>query len=177
MAFNGIQHWNPGNAVVYALNLNGLGVLWQKYTNDPNSFDRFRWSERAELFKDEYPVGILQLVEFPTSWNTRMLRQIGLFVYDFLQYTTSIGFTDLKISSSKELILPIPPATPPSLCTRFLVPYSAASEIFERLELMGITVRDYTIIMKAQLQTYAIRMFSTEKTGFVHDIIVPPENP
>jgi hypothetical protein len=87
MAFNGVRPWDNGNAVIYVLDVNGLGILWQKYTGGGgDAFDEFRWSERAEQFTHGYPIGILRFLEFPSSWNIRMLRQLGVFIYDSLEY-------------------------------------------------------------------------------------------
>ena len=96
MGFNGVRPWEPGNVVIYALDVTGLGILWGKHTGSGGTaFDSFRWSEREEQFVNGYPIGILRYLEFPSSWNVRMLRQLGVFIYDLLQYTRA-KFQDLE---------------------------------------------------------------------------------
>ena len=98
MAINGMRPWVSGKAVVYALDINGLGILWQKHRSDHTALDQFqlqciRWLRYCST---DYPINMLQFVELPSSWNTRMLRQMGTFVYDSLQYGSGAKFVNLE---------------------------------------------------------------------------------
>jgi hypothetical protein len=102
MAFDGVRPRDDkgelveGNAAAYALDVNNLAILWQKHTRrGGNAFEELRW-ERGEQFASGYPVGELKYLEFPSSWNTRMLRQLGVFIYDSLQYGNKAKFRDLE---------------------------------------------------------------------------------
>jgi hypothetical protein len=172
MAFNGVRPWEAGNVAVYALDVNGLGILWLKYTGrDDKAFDEFRWSEREEQFADGYPVNVLRYLEFPSSWNVRMLRQLGVFIYDALQYGRQ--FTDLEnfIENGND---PNDAGGKPTFTLRkIIIPNAAASEVFTRLELMGIDgTRLYDSHEGAAADLKNAYVFN-RRTGFAHDIIVP----
>lgn len=137
VAMNGKRPWEAGNAVIYALDVNGLGILWQKHRGDPAALDQFRYSERSETFESVYPINTLQFITLPASWNTRMLRQMGTFVYDSLQYGRGINFTDLEDFIEKGNDPPGPDGDNFTL-HKIFVPYSFAKDVFRRLELMGI---------------------------------------
>lgn len=136
MAFNGIRPTSD-RAAVYALNLNGLGTLWQKYTADNEAFDRFRWN-RTPLFDKEFPVNALQAVLFPASWNTRMQRQMGLFIYDSLQYGREVPYQDLEDFVEQGKDPTGPDGNPTFALHKIIIPHSIVSDVFERLDLMGV---------------------------------------
>jgi hypothetical protein len=137
MAINGMRPWVPGKAIVYALDINGLGILWQKHRSDPTALDQFRSSERVEIFSTDYPVNMLQFVELPSSWNTRMLRQVGTFVYDSLQYGSGAKFMDLEDFIEKGVDPPGPDGDNFTL-HKIVIPYSFIKDVLQRLEIMGI---------------------------------------
>jgi hypothetical protein len=65
---------------VYALSVSGLGALWRKHSKSAEAYEEFRQIEHSDIFKDGYLLNVLRVIERPSSWNTRMLRQQGLFV-------------------------------------------------------------------------------------------------
>lgn len=170
MALNGKRPWDNGKAAVYALRLAGLGTLWQKYTRTDHAFDQFRWSERELLFKGGYPLNTLQFIEFPASWNTRMLRQLGVFLYDTLDYKGAVEFIDLEDFIEKSADPQGADEAPTFTLQKLVIPYSASSKIFERLELMGIDgTRLYDGHEGAIADVVNAYVFN-RKTGYVHDL-------
>ena len=137
VAINGKRPWVSGQCALYALDVNGLGILWRKYRGDPAALDQFRYSERSELFEPEYPINTLQFILLPASWNTRMLRQMGTFIYNSLQYNRGVNFTDLEDFIEKGDDPPGPDGDNFTL-HKIIVPYPFAKDVFRRLELMGI---------------------------------------
>lgn len=176
MAFNGVRPWEEGNVVVYALDVNGLGILWQKYTRGRGeAFDAFRWSEREEQFAHGYPVNILRYIEFPSSWNVRMLRQLGVFIYDSLRYGQ--GFAHLEDFINQGVDPKDADGGPTFTLHKIIIPKAAASDVFARLELMGIDgTRLYDNHEGAAADVKNAYVFN-RKTGFAHDIIVPEPPP
>lgn len=89
-AFNGVRpdpEKHDETVIVYALDLTSLGLEWaklctpldrEKLMEEYNLF----MNERENLFENGYPGGILKFIRFPASWNKRMQRQMGVFIYD-----------------------------------------------------------------------------------------------
>ncbi|SHI12047.1 FRG domain-containing protein [Bradyrhizobium erythrophlei] len=173
MAFDGVRPWDDGATAIYALDVNALGILWRKHVGSGAAFDDFRWSERREQFTAGYDLNVLRYLEFPLSWNTRMLRQMGVFVYDALQYGhRDVPYRDLEdfIDKGIDSTLDDKPVT---TLHKIIVPNSAASEVFERLELMGITgTRLYDNHEGAAADVKNSYVFN-RRTGYAHDVIVP----
>ncbi len=67
-------------------------------TLNPDKLDeeriRFLY-EREPLFQNGYPGDDLKYIRFPASWNKRMQRQMGVFIYDSVDYK-SRGQKDLE---------------------------------------------------------------------------------
>lgn len=169
MAFNGVRPWDPGNVALYVLNVNSLGILWQKAGG---SFDDFRWSERGEQFDGGYPVGILRYLEFPSSWNVRMLRQLGVFIYDSMAYHKG-PHKDLEEFIERGVDPNDPDGNPLYSLQKILIQKSVASDIFLQLELMGIDgTRLYNNHEGAAADVKNGYVFN-RRTGYAHDIIVP----
>jgi hypothetical protein len=177
MAFNGIRPWEDGDSAVYALDIKGLGILWQQFTSKADAFDKFRWSERPDLFQHEYPLDTLQLVEFPASWNTRMLRQLGLFVYDSLQYRRSVNYSDLEDFIDKGVDPTDPAGAPTFTLYKLVIPHAAATDVFQHLELMGISGTHLYNNHEGAVADVNNSYVFNRKTGFAHNIIVPDELP
>ena len=173
MGFNGVRPWEPGNVVIYALDVNGLGILWNKHTGGGGvAFDSFRWSERGKQFVDGYPVGILRYLEFPSSWNVRMLRQLGVFIYDSLQYDR-VKFHDLEDFIEQGIDPTGPDGRATFTLNKIVIPRAAASDVFTRLELMGIDgTRLYDNHEGAAADVKNGYVFN-RRTGYVHDNIFP----
>jgi hypothetical protein len=98
-AFNGTrpsQAKADDNAAVYCLNILQLANVWAKtgstdihgnidgaeYAEKVNAF---RYDSRGKLERD-YPIDVLDYLEMPAIWNRRMQRQLGVFLYDTLNY-------------------------------------------------------------------------------------------
>ena len=169
IGFNGVRPWDPGNVVIYVLDVNGLGILWQKHSGQ--DFEEFRWSEREEQFVDGYPVGLLRHLEFPTSWNVRMLRQLGAFIYDSVQYNRG-PFRDLE-AFIEEGVDPMDAGGAPTVTLhKIIIPKAAASEVFTRLELMGIDgTRLFNNHEGAAADVRNAYVFN-RRTGYTHDLVV-----
>lgn len=86
-------------------------------------------------FNMEYPANLLKYVELPASWNRRMQRQIGCFVYDSLDHRLR-GLQDLEDFMGQDEV-PGPNRT--VMLTKVLAPHSIGRDVLERLDLMGIT--------------------------------------
>jgi hypothetical protein len=169
MAFNGVRPWDAGNVIVNVLDVNGLGILWQKHTGrGGDAFDEFRWSERAEQFTDGYPPQILRYLELPSSWNTRMLRQLGVFIYDALEYGKK--FQDLEDFIEQGIDPKDADGAPTFTLRKMIIPNAAASEVFARLELMGIDgTRLYDDHEGAVADVKNGYVFN-RRTGYAHDM-------
>jgi FRG domain len=100
-AFGGIQYRHgtaPKNAAVYALNLRNLGTCWARLSHGKfaENYDNFM-HEKTSFFEHGYPAGQLKFMRFPASWNARMLRQLGCFIYDTLDYSgAGVGKEDFE---------------------------------------------------------------------------------
>ena len=88
-------------------------------------------------FEKEYPPNRLKFVELPASWNRRMQRQIGCFLYDSMNYQLS-GFKDLEDFLGQSEVPRHPDGAEPML-TKIIAPHSIGREVLERLDLMGIS--------------------------------------
>jgi hypothetical protein len=72
----------------------------------------------------------------PASWNRRMQRQLGSFLYDTLNHDL-FGASDLEAFMEQKEIEGS--YSPPALLTKVIIPHKVGREIFERLEIMGAT--------------------------------------
>jgi hypothetical protein len=169
MAFDGVRPWENGDVAVYVLDVNGLGILWQKLIKSGAAFGEFRWNENNNIFEDGFPLGVLRLLEFAGSWNVRMLRQQGLFVYDSLQYGPKASFQDLEDLIEKGTDPTDPDGAATFTLHKIIVPKSVAREVFERLELMGIDgTRLYDNHEGAVADVKNSYVFVSQ-TGYTHD--------
>lgn len=131
--------------VVNALRLGNLATAWAMFRNgtfdhsnyDGQRSDRFRW-HRIDIFEHGYPGECLQYFHSAASWNVRMQRQMGAFIYDTLDYR-ELGMTDLEDFIDKFPEPTGPDGTRNETLVRVLIPLSDVGPVFSRLELMGIT--------------------------------------
>jgi hypothetical protein len=149
-AFNGVRadpSKKDGEVVVYGIRFQGLAHGWARICSAANLdlYDKYYREflyERNPLFVNSYPAYSLKLIRFPASWNTRMLRQMGMFVYDTLDYSM-LEKCDLEdlIGDIKEPGVAVGGKVLPSPATlsKVFIPKSIVREVFERLELMGMT--------------------------------------
>lgn len=145
-AFNGVRTASHENSIIYALNVESLGAIWARHLADfalgkengdrfNVEFNWFRW-DADDLFSANYPPSMLKFMAFPASWNIRMLRQMGAFIYDSVEYGNR--WTDLEDFIEKEVDIRGDAADIPTL-TKIYFRHAWAEEIFQRLELSGIT--------------------------------------
>lgn len=146
-AYNGVRgSVSPDeNVAILALDWNMMGVGFQRLCEAQNwsesirskfgkpPMDVFRWEDPC-FFDDGYSE-ILKFIPFAASWNSRMQRQQGCFIYDGLDYT-SLGVTSLEALIDGTEYFQFEDH---DIVTKFLVPHSLAGEVFQRLELTGIS--------------------------------------
>jgi hypothetical protein len=129
-------------SAVYCLNTWALADLWTSHRDINGTLDSIRYAEihnhfkfdNGKEFEEGYPNGVLDYLELPASWNRRMQRQRGVFLYDSLMYGGD-GFNDLEDFLSRPEIN----TSGPKILTKLLIPHSLGREIMERLEIMAIT--------------------------------------
>jgi len=154
-AFNGIRKKNDSGTkeyvVVNALNISKLAMFWAKSLSNSHEFQQVRYEQflypTEELFKDRFRTHTLQFIPFSGKFNTRMHRQQGALLFDTLQYE---AFTTFKVNNLDELIEQyaepdtyLPDGTivekgSPTL-HRVLINKNCVSDVFAKLELMGIS--------------------------------------
>lgn len=183
-AFNGVRpnRSKPDEkVVVYALDVTRLGVAWATKCaglhpeRRSEALNAFRY-ERERLFQYGYPANTLKFIQFPASWNKRMQRQMGVFIYDSLDYR-QLGHQNLEdfITASEE-----PPVAgsdvPASILTKVFIPSSLAGDAFSRLELTGINAtRLYDDHAGAAADVWNAYNYA-RKTGYAWDLrMSPPE--
>jgi len=109
------------------------------------AMDVFRW-EIKDYFRSGYPQPALKFLRFASSALTKVQRQMGCYIYDTLNYE-DLGVRDLEaLIGEHEAMLRCSKDEP--ILTKFVVPYSLASEIFNYLDIVGINgarlMDDYT---------------------------------
>ena len=67
------------------------GSIGPEFTNHHRRF----LYDLEEPFVNGYEVGIVKYFDMPASWNRRMQRQHGVFLYDTLNYPL-VGYADLE---------------------------------------------------------------------------------
>ena len=142
-AFNGRRSASSKRSVIYALNVEGLADLFARRvtmlpSGSPGPEYAARYLEFTEPldFSHGYPGGILRFMKTPSSWNTRMVRQMGGFLYDTLDYR-AIGFGGLEDFIQKSKETPGPSSIP--TLYKVYVPRRVGADIFKHLDLAGFT--------------------------------------
>lgn len=179
-AFTNIHftHDNPvPDCSVYALNIRNLAHCWSDINGDKESImDRYNnfLLDKKDFFKDGYPENSLAFLRFPASWNQRMQRQLGCFIYDTLDYAQmGEARTDFEglVNSFKE------PSeeggTQHPTLIKFVIPHSEVSQALSRLELMNIN--GTKLLDTEGLATDVKSAYNyNRKTGYAWDIEMPP---
>jgi hypothetical protein len=142
-AFNGARPDKTKRAVVYALNVDGLADIVGRLRSrlpdgrtGPDYMTHRKMFFDPPEFKDEYPGKHLSFMESPASWNTRMIRQMGSFIYDTTEYANS-GYKDLDDFVERNDETEGPNKLP--TLYKVYVPLNAASEAFSLLDIAGMT--------------------------------------
>ncbi|MDR2905561.1 MAG: FRG domain-containing protein [Helicobacteraceae bacterium] len=120
---------------VLALNTKSLAKAWMKSANlefNDNSYQQFKNAQENQ-FEGGFKADILQLIPFPGKKNKRMMRQMGLLLYDTLDYK-SLGFLDMEDFLEKS-----DDDGENSTLIKMNIHKQCAHSVFERLELMNIT--------------------------------------
>lgn len=140
-AFNGTRPLpvTKSNSVIYALNLNGLADLWVKFkrlhlAGYSKAYHEFL--SNLAFFSKEFPAGELQFIDGPASWNVRMRRQMGSFLYDTVDWQGH-GFNGLEDFIAKGIETTGPHDN--TTLHKIFIPHSFGTEIFRELELSGVT--------------------------------------
>jgi hypothetical protein len=167
-AFNGVKQEN-GFVAIYALNIMKLADAWaceQAYYIDrekqPDKWKRV-YEEKLRkfiaqdiknldlLFEKGYPLNLLQFIPYPKSFNERMLRQQGVFLYDTLVKDCNHVDYDWRAAEWLELeewinMAPNPKEVLPNGTEKFspiaykiLIPKKEIGKAFKKLDLMNIT--------------------------------------
>jgi FRG domain len=146
-AFNGVRpdaNNKDAEVVIYTLNFQALAQAWAlscdslDIQHSAKHYDAFL-HEKNPLFPNGYPAHTLKLILFPASWNRRMQRQMGMFLYDTLNYLM------MRKADLEEFIKDIKEpaesngANAPKTLTKVFIPKSIARDVFTRLDLMGMT--------------------------------------
>ncbi len=182
-AFDGVrlERNKPNDTVsIYALDVSALGFSWARY-HTPLNIDIGKTTEEYHLFMHEreplfvhgYPREVLKYVRFPASWNKRMQQQLGVFIYDTLDYA-HLDKTDFEdfVGGLKEADDASSITVP--MLTKINIPKSVAGDVFRRLELMGINAtRLYDDASGAAADVYNSYYYN-RKTGYAWDLEVPP---
>src|SRR5579864_4372572 len=128
-AFNGIRPRPKEQVAVYALSTNELALAWARRTGTYD--EEARWSflhddKAGALFEHGYPEAMLKFLRFPASWNRRMQRQMGAFLYDTLDHRVEDleAFLD-RVKEPAGSNLPV--------LTKVFCEKSFAGRVFERL--------------------------------------------
>jgi hypothetical protein len=149
-AFNGVRPYDvdpSDHCAICCVNMLAVAGVWsriiamgfdgqvdgRKFTDEHNRFIY----EVDDLFHDGYPPNILKFISSPASWNRRMRRQLGCFLYDSLDYGR-LGLKDLEDFLSQPEA-PQVPATDAIMLTKVLIPQKLGREVMERLDVMNIS--------------------------------------
>jgi hypothetical protein len=155
-AFSGVRPYDARDddqSAVYCLNVFQLADLWARH--NLAAIPRIEASDLAkesarytELhnkfmnaepdFEKEYPANRLMFIQEPASWNRRMQRQLGSFLYDSMNYKEQ-GFDDLEHFLAKSTQTPRTDGSSEVTLTKIFAPHKMAREVLEHLDVMGIS--------------------------------------
>ncbi len=179
-AFNGTRRDRnkpEQKVLVSALDVSALGLGWAKKTgNLDEEYQRFMYEQPEPIFENGYPADVLKYIRFPASWNRRMQRQMGVFIYDALNYA-NMRLKDLedfieKLKEPKDATTGI---TSPTL-TKVFIPRSLAPDAFSQLELMGVTATKLFDDHSGAAADVCNAYNYNRKTGYAWDLSMPPPN-
>ena len=101
-----------------------------------------------------------------------MLRQLGVFLYDTLDYKRA-RLDNLEAYLNQPEARSVPP-TGNVMLTKVLIPHKFGREIFERLDLMGMTATHLYDSHEGAAADVINGYNYGRKTGYAWDIVVPP---
>ena len=128
--------------------------------------------QSTHFFGNGYPQSELKFFSFPASWNIRMQRQMGAFLYDTNRYGRG-GCADLEafIEQNREAADASDPE-PPAL-TKITIPHGEAQKVFERLELAGISGTRLLDDHEGAVADVKNAYVYNRRTGYAWDLIMP----
>jgi FRG domain len=147
-AFTGVRPYDADpsdKCAIYCVNLHEVAGVWSRMKGLDDMVDgpskvtvehnRFL-NEDDQLFNDGYPPNLLKFIPWPASWNRRMRRQLGCFLYDSVDYSR-FGLKDLEDFLSQPEAPKIP-ASDQVMLTKVLIPQQLGREVMERLDATNI---------------------------------------
>lgn len=180
-AINGISH-DPkkikrGKSVIYALNVNRLAEVWatkrsQDSVEIAELYHKFQRPDE-HIFESGLPENEIRFVPWPGRITQRMHRQQGAFIYSTINYE-EYGCRDLEdyfeqLQEIKEF--PVLPRTSNTILIKIILHHEWASEIFSRLEPMGILAGYLFASPDGVAQDVQNAFFYNPKTAFLRDRI------
>jgi hypothetical protein len=152
-AFSGVRSYESkrgDRAAIYCVNVMELAGAWARLKTpkfdaaaDAMKISRmftdyhnnFVYAEPP--FEKGYPPNLLKFIDLPASWNRRMQRQMGCFLYDSMNYQL-VGLRSLEDFLGQSEVPRHPHGSEPML-TKIVVPHNIGREVLEHLDLMGIS--------------------------------------
>jgi FRG domain len=185
-AFSGVRPYDSTDAdraAIYCLNVFELAGVWARiYVRRPDgSIDGQRFTvehnnfiyEQNDLFQDGYPASLLKFVSTPASWNRRMRRQVGCFLYDSLPYPW-LGHSDLEHLLTEEKEIRREPQTGEVMLTKVFLPHRQGRDVLQRLDLMGISATHLYDSHEGAAIDVVNSYNYDRKMGHVWDLRLPP---
>ncbi len=136
-------------SVIYALNINQLASEWAMKTNPPkvneDKFYKAYWSfqnPNNEFLEHGFPANKLQFFPYPGKTNKRMQKQLGVLLYDTLNYEhMTVKNLEEYIEQIRETPVSENGKTSPGDPTlyKIFINQKCTGDIFKRLELMNMT--------------------------------------
>jgi hypothetical protein len=147
-AFNGVRPYDvdpSDQCAICCVNLYAVASVWSRTITQrfdgqidgkklADEQNRFRY-EVDDLFQYDYPPNILKFIPWPASWNRRMRRQHGCFLYDSRDY--GFGPKNLEDFLSQPEVTSVPSTD--AMLTKVLIPQKLGREVMERLDAMNIS--------------------------------------
>jgi hypothetical protein len=182
-AFNGVRPADADEeqkAAIYCLDTVQLASVWASqltHHSDPviasseeaNHFRKFLY-DRDVPFVGGYDMGVLKYFDTPASWNRRMQRQHGVFLYDTLDYPRT-DYANLEAYLDQP---EVPGPVENVVLTKVLIPHKVGREIFERLEFLGITATHLYDSHEGAAYDVINAYNCGRKTGYAWDVNSPP---
>ncbi len=188
-AFNGTSEYSPyedkdRHVAIYALNTQALAIAYarQKFARRRSEPEfsvfrqRFLYPDET-LFADGFWIG-LQFMPHPGKYNIRMQRQQGAMLYDTQAYDR-LGLRDLEeyIGNIEEPYEQLPdgvkqPGEP--TVTKAIIDKKCISDVFKRLELMGITGATMFMDPQGVAMDITNSYYYNPRTAYLRDIRFPP---
>ena len=101
-----------------------------------------------------------------------MQRQLGVFLYDTLNYA-QVGFKDLEAYLDQPEV-PSEPPTGKVILTKVTIPHKIVSEVFQRLDLMGVSASHLYDSHEGAAADVINAYNYGRKTGYAWDVAVKP---